>query len=93
MSGVDREREVKMMSTPDAWPRWPVLPLKRAGYPTEDRPVTGILFAVHGRMTEVFFGNLHQLKGPTIADAMSCCNGSKVYTDLDAILDDGWQVD
>lgn len=93
MSNHTPQEHVKIMQTPDQWPRWPALPLKRHGYD----PDTGIMLAVKDHLTTVFFLNLYETRDcKRIADVIDLANngrGSKVYTDYEAIVDDGWEVD
>jgi hypothetical protein len=90
--GYPREKHLSMMRTPDKWPRWPVLPIKRYN-PDHHGTECAVMFAVEGYLTTVFLGYLIEAKGPTIADAMACYPNRLKYDDYDAILDDGWIVD
>jgi hypothetical protein len=79
-----RGRDLKMMRTPEDWPVWPRLPLKRrqgGGQP----PELGFLVAIAEWRTRVFFDDMFA----PITDDTRC----KDYPDLEAIVADGWIVD
>jgi hypothetical protein len=77
-----REAEHEMMTHPDEWPAWPVLPLKKRGKPGE----TGFLTEdVMGEPIKpsVRIGNIYAAEsGPVVQ-----------YGSFEALLDAGWVVD
>jgi hypothetical protein len=83
VSRMDREREMAMMTGPNQWPLWPILPLKNRG---PEWPELGFLreesFDTPIRPV-VFIGSIFE---PDKAVP-------KEYLDFDGILDDGWIVD
>jgi len=76
---VDIGKEVNMMSTPNKWPAWPMLPLKRGSS-------IGFLFDNDKVKTTVFLGNIFCGKAPSTLPKME-------YTSYEAIYNDGWRVD
>lgn len=83
--------DLEMMRSPDRWPCWPVLPLKR--YDGKDRcgfPSTGLIAELDGvpRFT-VFDGNLFQR--PLCFDDPKTVRYD--YDSFEAMLADGWVVD
>jgi len=78
-----RVQDLEMMRTPDNWPIWPRLPLKRPGHgehgylvnthlydnTVEPKVYMGLIFEDHGSLK------------------------FKEYESLQAIVDDGWTVD
>ena len=76
---MDRDDKAMMLS-PDKWPRWPVLPLKRST--NRGFPETG--FITEGKWI-VYLTNLWE---PNFSDC------EKIgYADVDGLLSDGWVVD
>lgn len=81
----------QMMSHPDQWPVWPVLPVKRYKQPGVF-PVLGILLAVKSMQHTVFEVNMFEavdLKSLVTDPAVT----KHVYKGVDEILADGWVVD
>lgn len=80
---TERDRNRDMMLDPTRWPRWPWLPVKKgSSFPY----VLGVIYAgdtVEGQPVTVCASH------PTL----SSVDGPKTYTDVDAVLDDGWVVD
>lgn len=81
-----------MMRTPDMWPRWPLLPIKRYN-PEHHGTEVAVMFAVADHLTTVFLGYMFAAKGPTIADAMACYPNRLRYDTYEDIIKDGWIVD
>jgi hypothetical protein len=75
--------DLKMMTTPDAWPRWPLLPLKRRR--GMGMPDTACLYA-DGTPT-LLICNLFDTAEKKLAAP------KKTYPDFKAIVEDGWVVD
>ena len=97
-SRITREMHKSMMQTPDNWPAWPVLPLKRTiklenGFYTKE---LGTLVACEGILTTVFLCNmwdprLHETS--TFQELIDSEIPRIVYADYDTLLDDYWEVD
>ena len=79
-----REKDVKMMSDYDEWPRWPRLPLKRAA--DHGQIEVGCMLAVEGHLTTVWLTTL-------FSEIDVKTTKHIVYTDAEAIADDGWVID
>lgn len=81
-----REKDIEMMSNPENWPRWPRLPIKRSD-PTGNHQVEiGVMLALEGHLTMVFKTNM-------FAKIDHATTDKYVYSDYEAIADDGWVVD
>ena len=84
-TALRREQDKEMILSPDRWPVWPKLPLKRYGYEQD-----------HGF---VFNGSLNdddpepKVYLATIFHSIDKSTLFIEYTDIDALLDDGWTVD
>jgi hypothetical protein len=81
-----RQRQKEMINSPCDWPRWPLLPLKRV--PTTSFADIGYIYGdppKDGTITIYVGGNIYH---PTLNN-----DQAKTYTDVDALLDDGWLVD
>lgn len=85
----EREHDLRMMQDPDAWPRWPVLPLKRS---TPDDPLDCAFlmcrFVDSGPDPEVWLGTIYEA-----SDLVGDESKHVVYESWDALLADGWRVD
>jgi hypothetical protein len=83
MNAEERAKHLQMMQTPDDWPVWPYLPMKRkapgwtVGFLCETANVVE---------PRVYLGNMYSRK--SLEDMEQ-----KVYEDFEAILDDLWVVD
>ena len=89
--GRTRETHYKRMMNPDAWPAWPLCPLKKQVPKTEDRMgyIVGVLYdtsLVDGEpvvyLTNMFTFNAAQRDHEKLT-----------YDSFSALLDDGWYVD
>ena len=89
--GRTRETHYKRMMNPDAWPAWPLCPLKKQVPKTEDRMgyIVGVLYdtsLVDGEpvvyLTNMFTFNAAQRDHEQLT-----------YDSFSALLDDGWYVD
>lgn len=92
---MNRTDDKQMIENPNRWPFWPVLPIKRRR--ALDRPEVAVItpdypaIVIHVGLYEVDRVKLviHQLnRGGDV-------EGARItkYTDVDALLDDGWVVD
>lgn len=85
---------VKTLQTPEAWPAWPVLPVKRYGHvPVREAPECGVVLAVGGHTSTVFEANLFTLP----RNLRELIDDPKivrhVYDSAEAMVADGWVVD
>lgn len=81
------QKDIEMMSSPEDWPIWPRLPLKRTDPRGADYGIqVGYLIAIEGQLTTVFLKTIFEKHDPETED-------KKVYQDVWAIQDDGWVVD
>jgi hypothetical protein len=78
-------RDLQMMKTPDIWPMWPRLPLKKRNLETGQVDV-GLIMAVEGMLTTVWHVTMFETVTPDVTPHM-------VYESYEAITDDGWIVD
>ena len=76
-----KKKDIKMMNTPDDWPAWPFLPLKRY-IESHKSPECAILLAGHG--PKVVKCNMwsYDPKAETIE-----------YTSFQELVDAGWIID
>jgi hypothetical protein len=90
----DTKRDHERIGSPDKWPYWPILPMKRfkngdleIGVITPDYPST----VIHLGMFQVDMIKLvlHQLAN----DGEVMDVKTTAYQDVWAMLDDGWRVD
>jgi hypothetical protein len=100
----ERLRDIRMIETPDHWPLWPTLPLKR--YTPDERGVkrmqVGFMVAVEERRWHVYLSDLISAsarakkkaegKIGTVKDLVEGIE-SLTYENAAAIVDDGWEVD
>jgi hypothetical protein len=80
------ESEAKMIKTPNDWPRWPVLPLKRNREKAEFE--TAVLFEdkYHAAGTpRVYLSNMYA----KVEESTKYID----YASVDALLNDGWRID
>jgi hypothetical protein len=80
-----REQDKEMILSPDRWPTWPKLPLKRHGYEQNHG------FAFNGSLKDD--NTRPRVYLATIFHAIDDATLYIEYTDIDALLDDGWTVD
>lgn len=76
--------DVLMMTTPDQWPQWPFLPLKRRG-----ETKAGLLYGDprdDGRIIVYIVNMFSPMLDLKAADQIE-------YVDAQAAVDDGWRVD
>ena len=85
------EGDVELANNPSAWPRWPVLPLKRA---TDSWPELGFIVEVGTRSTVYLHAmyDLDRLEGENLTEKMTHVK-KKVYVTQDEMFNDGWIVD
>lgn len=76
----------EMILSPSRWPCWPLLPLKRRTRDAND-PECGFICATNQASKRVFLGNIFTAKGDMKSTKFLD------YSDVDALLADGWQVD
>lgn len=91
MTTEDRQREITMMKTPDHWPRWPILPVKRSGHILEPFGC-GIMVASADCALHIYDIDMFLLQSGPLGPQLDAVE-HKEYQDYDAILDDGWVVD
>jgi hypothetical protein len=88
MTGTDnaakrnRERDKKRFASPNKWPRYPLLPLKRY---KEQVVAPELGFVLIQDITKVLLGNIYNM------DIKN--RDSIIYASIDELLDDGWVVD
>jgi hypothetical protein len=75
-------RDAQMIASPDEWPQWPLLPLKRRG--DDDFPEVGCL--LEGQLV-VYLCNMWSF------DTDAPTSRAIRYPSIEALLDDGWVVD
>lgn len=80
-----KDDDALMLTTPNEWPRWPYLPLKKSisevGFCYGDPPEDGRIVVYLGNMMDPMLGSA----GGT--------RKSKTYASANACVDDGWKVD
>lgn len=85
------------MSDPNKWPCWPFLPVKRYTAQAGPGPVCGLILAVEGQMTTVYFASMFRTEGRvgelTTDFIKNEAIKRTVYEDIDKLLADGWIVD
>lgn len=80
---------LEMMKSPDRWPLWPVLPLKRRCANPGEFPECAFLMDVGGLdHVKVYLGVIYELGGRKPSEFES-----KKYSDYEAVVADGWIVD
>ncbi len=83
---TERDDRAFLLS-PDDWPRWPILPMKKKGEFWKEERGHGFVFA--GHPDTIYFKNIWDIKAEDkVADYPK-----QVYADVDALLADGWIVD
>jgi hypothetical protein len=81
----DYNRDLAMMQTPEDWPIWPILPLKRRNK-TGNWPELGYLLEDMGKDRVYFIKGMMPIGGPP--DMWGA-----VKADFHQLIDDGWVVD
>lgn len=82
--------DLKMMASPDKWPMWPMLPVRKSvkgGF-----PLCGLMLAVDNHLLTVFEVNMFSVKnlGDVIKDPKI---KRATYNEYSEIVADGWYVD
>lgn len=102
LDAAERQKHLDMIRTPDNWPCWPILPLKRWGDWTKE--LNGLLLAhaatynPRGQIWVIHF-NMYQMptiekNGHSYLDMAAIIAGPHtVCFDAEAVLDAGWKVD
>jgi hypothetical protein len=80
------EHDLKMMATPDAWPAWPLLPLKR--YAGGDLDCAFILEQPRHDAKVLYLGTMFEVN-----EVRSDPSRQKRYETFADIYADGWRVD
>lgn len=80
----EREHDLSMMRDPNAWPQWPILPLKRS---TPDDPLDCGFIAEQEEII-VYHGTMFEVK-----EAVADTSRHLRYSTWDEVYDDGWRVD
>jgi len=83
MPNEDLARELDMMTSPQKWPQWPQLPVKRHRDGQSDFGV--MVEDVGGVVPDVYRKNLFQ--------KFTQDTPKTSYESMDALLADGWRVD
>lgn len=90
---LDRERDLAMMQSPNDWPNWPVLPIKK--WDKEKHQMDCACIIDEGPLRQsvgikVYLVSMYQLceKSKPLME-----HKSKEYPSLDALVADGWKVD
>ena len=83
----DGKRDLAFMNTPEEWPCWPVLPLKKTGASWGNPK--GLGFMVGGLGATVFVGFM--FIGPDWSPGLH--KDKITYDSFEAIIADGWRVD
>lgn len=91
-----REEELAMMSQPNRWPQWPLLPVKNPGMRDRGLPVVGIMIEqehevlAHASYVKpiVYNVNLYSFKRSELASYEKW-----EYPTLQDVVDAGWVVD
>lgn len=80
-----------MMLNPEGWPRYPLLPLKRSDPAESHRLEYGTLYRGTGFI--VYLVGIYAIPaGRRLPDVLEPYK-AMVYSNVDAVLDDGWRVD
>jgi len=90
-----RAEDLRTMSDPIRWPRWPLLPVKRPN-PEGGIPICGVMFAGdRARYASTVFEkvNLFGSKAGQSYAQFLATGIERAYPDLAALLDAGWEVD
>jgi hypothetical protein len=78
---------IKFMQSPDEWPAWPVLPVKKAV--AMHNPILGVMIEREGGVQPtVYLVNMYQLANKPLNTIPS-----ETYTDFEGVYDAGWRVD
>ena len=90
MLSTDRERNLNMMKSPDDWPVWPYLPLKRK---VEGRPplISFLYYDDEDGPYPILYGcSIYAVQDND--PPLHLCPRTG-YDSFEAILDEGWEVD
>ena len=88
MTDKMRVETKEMIETPDNWPQWPFLPIKKRD-PKGGMSDCAILWDAQGYRTTIFKINMFDIHGKD-----DLLNSEQVkYSSVDEILDAGWIVD
>lgn len=91
MTEHTREEELEMMRQPERWPWTTVLPLARR---TPEGKKLGFLWQPSMRIScpppepVVYLGDMFSASGKEVTEL-----DKQVYASLEAVVDDGWEVD
>jgi hypothetical protein len=87
MAQITEERSLRFISTPEKWPLYPILPMKRM-VPGKKDPELGVL--VWPDTTTVILSNMLRLpkRREKLADLPQ-----EVYDTVDSVLLAGWEID
>lgn len=82
--------DAEFIGNPDAWPHWPILPVKRySTVPKGDLPELGVIVA---GSCSVLKCSMYSLAGLTIKEAFDKFE-KEVYQHVSEIVSAGWMVD
>jgi hypothetical protein len=84
-TALRRDQDKKMILSPDRWPIWPKLPLKRYGQEKDHG------FVFNGSLDDDNTKPIVYLA--TVFHAVDEDTETIEYEDIDGLLDDGWTVD
>jgi hypothetical protein len=80
--------DLDMMGDPNAWPQWPVLPLKRARSQYEFPEVGFMLEQPEGEPKIVYLATIFEVR-----EAMADKSKQVTYPSFDEIYAAGWRID
>ena len=85
--------DLEMLQTPDLWPNWPALPMRRyKPDQTVGFPEVGVVLDMEGLQNMVVKINLFYLNALNGAERIRDAEKYR-YESLEALLADGWIVD
>jgi hypothetical protein len=87
--------EREMLSDPDLWPNWPVLPVVKRSKKPGVWPKTGTMVAIEEHKTTVFEFNIFAVSGRSLRDVIAELKPEQVhkFESVDEIIAAGWEVD
>ena len=88
----NKQQTLKFIRTPDDWPAWPVLPMRKysKGEAAGRFPEVGFIWA-DDEAPCVRLGNLYELANQKQLNVIDV--PTKSYSSFEEMLEDGWEVD
>ena len=83
---MNKNTDLQFMRNPDKWPNWPLLPLKKKG---DFHCQYAFITEQVGPPFYLYEGSIYEPKVTSSLQSLP----KKAYLTLQAILDDGWEVD